>query len=235
MRIEEVALRLTLAIIIGGVIGYEREFQRRPAGFRTHVLVCVGAAVISMIQIFDMQYTINLIKGNPELASSIKTDVGRLGAQVISGIGFLGAGTIIRDSGSVKGLTTAASLWTVACIGLAIGMGHYALSILASIAVVISLVSLKKFESKFLEKSRLVQLEIEYLEKNNMIQKVAEYFEKKDIKVKNIEFVFDITREDEKDIYGKSLFTIMIPRYIKLSQILKELVVLEGIVKVNIV
>ncbi|WP_027623620.1 MgtC/SapB family protein [Clostridium lundense] len=235
MSLQEVVIRLTLAITIGGIIGYEREFQRRPAGFRTHVLVCVGAAVISMIQLFDLQYTVNLIKSNPELAPSIKTEVGRLGAQVISGIGFLGAGTIIRDSGAVKGLTTAASLWTVACIGLAVGMGHYTLSILSSIAVVISLVTLKKFESRFMEKSKLVQLEIEYLEKNNMIQKVSEYFERKDIKVRNIEFVFDITQENEKNVYGKSLFTIMIPRYINLSQILRDLVIVDGIVKVNVV
>lgn len=157
MRVWEVIIRLTLAIVIGGFIGYEREFKNRPAGFRTHILVCVGAAVISMIQLYNLEYTISLINNNPELGSSLKADIGRLGAQVISGIGFLGAGTIIRDSGSVKGLTTAASLWVVACIGLAIGLGYYTLSVLSSIVVVISLVGLKKVEAKFLDKSKILQ------------------------------------------------------------------------------
>ncbi|PRR78669.1 putative Mg(2+) transport ATPase [Clostridium liquoris] len=234
MKLEEVVIRLTLAIIIGGAIGYEREFRNRPAGFRTHILVCVGATVISMIQLYDLQYTINLIKANPELATSIKADVGRLDAQVISGIGFLGAGTIIRDNGSVKGLTTAASLWTVACIGLAIGMGYYALSILSSIAVVISLVTLKRFESKFLDKNKLVQLELEYLEKNNMIQKITEYFHRRNIKIKNIEFIFDTIEKDEENVYEKSLFTIVVPKYINYSQILKDLSSFDGIIKVSI-
>jgi len=187
-----------------------------------------------MIQLYDLQYTINLIKANPELATSIKADVGRLDAQVISGIGFLGAGTIIRDNGSVKGLTTAASLWTVACIGLAIGMGYYALSILSSIAVVISLVTLKRFESKFLDKNKLVQLELEYLEKNNMIQKITEYFHRRNIKIKNIEFIFDTIEKDEENVYEKSLFTIVVPKYINYSQILKDLSSFDGIIKVSI-
>jgi putative Mg2+ transporter-C (MgtC) family protein len=152
MRIADVAIRLTVAIIVGGCIGYEREMKSMPAGFRTHILVCVGAAVVSMIQLFIIQDTIRLIQQNPGLESVLKADYGRLGAQVITGVGFLGAGTILRDKGSVKGLTTAASIWTVACIGLAIGLGYYFLSLLSTICVFLVLVVLKKFEAIFFEK-----------------------------------------------------------------------------------
>jgi putative Mg2+ transporter-C (MgtC) family protein len=152
LRISDIIIRLSLCILSGGLIGYEREFKNRPAGFRTHILVCMGACIISMIQVFSLDETIRIINETPQLADALKADIGRLGAQVITGVGFLGAGTIIHDKGSVKGLTTAASIWVVACIGLAIGLGFYALSILAVISVGIVLVVLKKVEVWFTER-----------------------------------------------------------------------------------
>lgn len=147
----QVIIRLGLALIIGGAIGYEREFKNRPAGFRTHILVCIGAAIVSMIQVHSFNETTALILKHPELEGALKIDIGRMGAQVISGIGFLGAGTILHDKGSVKGLTTAASLWVVACLGLAIGMGYYALGALSGVMVFLVLVVLKRVEAKVLE------------------------------------------------------------------------------------
>jgi putative Mg2+ transporter-C (MgtC) family protein len=135
MLIYDVAIRLILAVVVGGLIGYEREYKNRPAGFRTHILVCLGAAITSMIQLYSIQDTTNLILMHPELQNALKADIGRLGAQVITGVGFLGAGTIIHEKGSVKGLTTAASIWTVACIGLGVGLGYYTLTILSTICV----------------------------------------------------------------------------------------------------
>lgn len=149
MEYYEIVIRLILAIIVGGVIGYEREFKNRPAGFRTHILVCVGAAVISMIQVLSIEDTKCIILANPKMANIIKVDIGRLGAQVISGVGFLGAGTIIHERGSVKGLTTAATIWAVACIGLAVGMGYYFLSVVSVLSVYGVLVVMKK--KKFIE------------------------------------------------------------------------------------
>lgn len=121
--LAEVSLRLLLASIIGGVIGWERGRTNRPAGLRTHMLVAIGAAVVMMLG----AYTVNGFAG---VANS---DPARLGAQVISGIGFLGAGTIMKEAGSIKGLTTAASLWVVACLGLAAGSGNYIIAIMGSI------------------------------------------------------------------------------------------------------
>lgn len=191
------------------MIGYERENKNRPAGFRTHILVCLGAAVISMIQVYDIEYVATMIKNNSELSTALKVDIGRLGAQVISVQAFLGAGTIIHDKGSVKGLTTAASLWAVGCIGLAVGRGYYYLSILSAISVVIILVSLKKFEDKFRERCTSVQLQIDYNDKEKVSQDVSCYFKENNIKIKNIEFFIE---EEEKKENMSSLYTVLIPR-----------------------
>lgn len=140
LTIYEIILRIFMAIVIGGMIGYERGQHNRPAGFRTHILVCLGATIVSMIQ---DQLRINLHNyaiAFPEAAQVMKTDLGRIGAQVVSGIGFLGAGTIMRDKGVIGGLTTAASIWATGCLGLSIGWGFYYLAVPSGIAVIIVLV-----------------------------------------------------------------------------------------------
>ena len=93
----QIIVRLLLAIVIGGAIGYERQYKNRPAGFRTHILVCVGAAVVSMMQLHIVEESLQLVLENPILASAVKADSGRMPAQVITGIGFLGAGTIMHE------------------------------------------------------------------------------------------------------------------------------------------
>ncbi|MBE6024796.1 MAG: MgtC/SapB family protein [Cellulosilyticum sp.] len=125
-------VKLTLAIILGGIIGWEREHTNRPAGLRTHEVVCIGATLCMMVSEFvSFKY-------------GTMIDPTRMGAQVISGIGFLGAGTIIKEGFSVKGLTTAASLWCVSCIGLAIGAGFYSGAIIATLFIYITLLIMKK-------------------------------------------------------------------------------------------
>ncbi|MFA9397271.1 MAG: MgtC/SapB family protein [Clostridiaceae bacterium] len=234
MSYIEVVLRLLLAVVIGGIVGYEREYKNRPAGFRTHILVCVGAAVVSLISLFSLQDTIKLISEHPELANSIKIDVGRYGAQVISGIGFLGAGTIIHLKGSVRGLTTAASLWTVACIGLAVGLGYYPLSIIATLIVFIVLVTLKRFESRFLDKNKYAKLEIVYDNKLEFIKTSEDYFDSIGLRVKDIEFnVEDIETSDSK--YNSAFYTIYVPNYVRKTEIIQGLVKLEHVIKVTLI
>jgi len=135
--------RLIVGVIVGGLVGYEREFKNSPAGFRTHILVCLGATIISLITEYDIQ-KIMVIAQNPMYAEVIKVDIARLGAQGISGVGFVGAGAILREKGSVRGLTTAATLWIVACLGLAVGRGLYALSLTAAVIIFIILSLFKK-------------------------------------------------------------------------------------------
>jgi len=126
----QVVFRILLAVIFGTLVGLEREHAHRPAGLRTHVLVCVGSCLVMLTAQFMYNYYHQF---------SPNMDIARLGAQVISGIGFLGAGTIIRNGSSVKGLTTAASVWAVACIGLATGIGFYLGTTVATIIIFIFL------------------------------------------------------------------------------------------------
>lgn len=130
----EALLRLALAGFFGGLIGYEREHSHRPAGLRTNILVSIGSALVMLTSGFIFT----------TYSGTVNVDPARLGAQVISGIGFLGAGTIIREGFSVKGLTTAASLWAVSCVGLAVGIGYYEGAIIATIFILITLNIVKR-------------------------------------------------------------------------------------------
>ena len=151
MNTLAVAFRLVLAVLCGGLIGIEREYKRRPAGFRTHILICLGAAMTTLTS----QYMF--------LTMHLYTDVARLGAQVISGIGFVGAGTIIvtRDK-RVKGLTTAAGLWAAAIIGLVCGAGYAECAIFATAVVLLVEVVLVRLETRLTSKSTDLTLYIEY-------------------------------------------------------------------------
>lgn len=137
----ELTIRLVLALLLGGLIGLERELGGHSAGFRTHILVCLGSAAIVLLSMY----------GFAEFSSdpNVRLDPARLAAQVISGIGFLGAGTIMRTGITVSGLTTAASLWVVAAIGLTVGAGFYYGSAVLTVLVVVSLFVLNKVEKKF--------------------------------------------------------------------------------------
>jgi putative Mg2+ transporter-C (MgtC) family protein len=129
-----ICLRLACAMLVGLVIGTEREYTNRPAGMRTHVLVSLGACVVAITGVV--------------LHSNYAADPGRLAAQVITGVGFLGAGTILREGFHVKGLTTAASLWTVACLGIAAGYGYYAVALAGTLFAFITLTILEFLQDR---------------------------------------------------------------------------------------
>ncbi|GAB6169935.1 MgtC/SapB family protein [Clostridium carnis] len=188
LTIQDILIRFFLAVLIGGVIGYEREVNHRAAGFRTHILVCIGATLISLIQINIGNKAIELIDMNKELANVIKLDYGRLGAQVITGVGFIGAGTIMHNKGNIKGLTTAATLWVVACLGLAIGMGDYLISLVGAIFIVVTLVFLKRIEYRFIEKIIIKKIEIQYFKSYTTQVFIEKCFEEEMISIKSIEF-----------------------------------------------
>jgi putative Mg2+ transporter-C (MgtC) family protein len=192
----EALIRILIALVCGGVIGYEREYKNRPAGLRTHMLVCIGAALVMIVS----QYLFE--KYSPGV-----TDPARLGAQVISGIGFLGAGTIIRDRFSVKGLTTAATLWVVACIGLAIGSGYYLMAIIITGIIFLALILFRKLERVLKVKPSMAKLKItaEYPDNHSAdikknIEEMGFIISKtKFIKNKSgntIDFIFDISCKD---------------------------------------
>jgi putative Mg2+ transporter-C (MgtC) family protein len=139
---HESLLQLFLAAALGGIIGLEREASGKPAGFRTNLLICLGAALITQLSV-DIARDITLPGG-------FGADPGRIAAQIVSGIGFLGAGTIIQARGSVMGLTTAATLWVVAAIGMAVGAAAYLQAIAGTLLVILALMLLGRFEDYLL-------------------------------------------------------------------------------------
>ena len=179
LTVEVVAFRLFLAVLFGGIVGYEREKNNRPAGFRTHILVCFGAAIVSMVQDQLRLDILDLARNESiAVASVIKTDLGRLGAQVISGIGFLGAGSIMKEKGeTVGGMTTAAGIWATGCVGLGIGWGFYNIAVAAIVFMLLIMVSFKKFESKLVRKARLIKFEVKFLDEEGYVNGLLEAYE----------------------------------------------------------
>jgi len=143
MDVFSMVFRLLLSFLLGGVIGLERETHRRPAGFRTHILVATGSCLITLVSVYSAT-----LDG---FGATGAVDPTRIAANIITGIGFLGAGTILRDGMTVRGLTTAASLWVVSGIGLAVGFGFYAGALLVAGLVTMTLVFLDKIEKKYFE------------------------------------------------------------------------------------
>jgi putative Mg2+ transporter-C (MgtC) family protein len=137
----ELGLRLTLGLVLGAAIGFERELHRQPAGFRTHSLVSLGAALFTIVSAYAF--------------TGPSVDPTRIAAQIVSGIGFIGAGTILQHRGSIRGLTTAASLWSVAAIGTAAGAGLIALSLIGTLLILVVLAVLDQVEAFITRRLRL--------------------------------------------------------------------------------
>jgi len=148
----ELALRVVLAVVAGGLVGLEREWSNHAAGFRTHILVCLGATSIMLLSVYGFSAFADEV--------NVRMDPARLAAQVISGIGFLGAGAIMRNGFTISGLTTAASLWVVAAIGLCVGAGFYFVSLLTTFVVLFSLFLLNRWEKRFFSLKRKRKLEL---------------------------------------------------------------------------
>ncbi len=172
---QAVVLRILAAILIGGLIGLERGLKNRPAGFRTYMLVCVGACLIMLTNQYIYQCT---GAGDPM----------RLGAQVVSGIGFLGAGTIVvTRHNQIKGLTTAAGLWASAGVGLALGIGFYEAAVTASLGIYMILTILQRLDSRVHKKIRVLELYVELqstVSVSNFLQSIREL----GLKLENVQF-----------------------------------------------
>lgn len=151
MNLLGITSRLVLAVICGGVIGIEREIKRRPAGFRTHILICMGSAITILTNLYLYE------------VMHLYTDISRMGAQVIAGVSFVGAGTIIVTRRQrVKGLTTAAGLWTASIIGLTCGAGYAECAIFATLMVMLSEILLVRLEYRLVDRTSDVNIYIEY-------------------------------------------------------------------------
>ena len=174
LNVWSITIRVFLAAIFGGIIGVERTTKKHAAGLRTYILVCIGSCMIMLINIFIV-------------ASYGDGDIGRMGAQVISGIGFLGAGTIIITSRSrIKGLTTAAALWACAAMGLSLGVGFYTLAIIGFIIIFIALTFFPVIENYFSKHTSNYEIHIEF-EKSENLREFIKYVRERNLKIKALE------------------------------------------------
>ena len=210
--------RLTLAVICGGLIGAEREVKRRPAGFRTHILICLGAAITTLTS----QYL---------LFQHLFNDIARLGAQVISGIGFVGAGTIIvtRDK-RVKGLTTAAGLWAAAIIGLVCGAGYVECALFATFMVLVAELLLIKIEYRFARKIDDVNLYVEYV-KADSIESIVRLLRERRVKMNGLE-ITRVAAEDGAQHYN-AVITVQISKKQLDNELVKSITELENVLTVE--
>ena len=206
LTFTETVIRLLLATVCGGLIGIERGRKHRPAGFRTHMIVCIGAALTMVLSIFISDLMVNVWQLDE---SQIKIDLSRLGAQVINGIGFLGAGTIIiTGRQQIKGLTTAAGLWASACMGLAIGAGFYAGALVACLLIIITVVLLTKLESFILAHSRNVNMYIEF-ENMDDVALIVSTFKENGVKVFDVEIS---KQKSATNSFPNAIFSLLLPK-----------------------
>ena len=210
-------VRLTLAAFCGGLIGIGRVKKRRPAGFRTHTLVCLGAALTMIIS----QYL---------WARGQSTDLSRLGAQVINGIGFLGAGTIIvTGRQQIKGLTTAAGLWASACMGLAIGAGFYVGAIVGCALIIITTSVLSALEVKIMSTARNMNIYIEF-QNTDDIGRVIDSVKKLEVKIYDIE----ITRIRSSDgLPPSAILTLRLPKKLRHADLMAAIASVSGVQSVE--
>ncbi len=219
-RIEllSVAIRLVLAVICGGFIGIERERKRRPAGFRTHILICLGAAMATLTS----QYIV--------IEMGYYTDMARLGAQVIAGIGFIGAGTIIvTKRRQVKGLTTAAGLWTAAIVGLCCGAGFVEGAVITTLIVIVVELLLVKLESLALSSARSFNIYVEYVD-NSKLGSIVDAIKKSDVYINDME----ITKLADESGHFSAVFTLQMARKKPSQIVLTTIAKLDGIVSVEV-
>ena len=197
----ELFFRLVLACVLGGVIGYERQSRRKSAGLRTNMLVCLGSCLVMLLS--QQLYR--------EVEGLTNADPARLAAQVVSGIGFLGAGAIMKEGLTVTGLTTAACLWVVAGVGLAAGAGYYSGALIATALVFVTLGSLSRLD-EWVDHEKNFSLSIYTVDKPGQVMKISSCLEDLQLRIRGIKLKAD---EDEVDLSGEKLLYINLEIYNK--------------------
>lgn len=209
-----VFIKMFLAVICGGAIGIEREHKRRTAGFRTHILICLGACMTTMVSHFMFSYL------------HLYTDVSRLGAGVVAGIGFIGAGTIIvTKRRQVKGLTTAAGLWTCAIIGLAIGAGYFEAALLSTIIILLAEIFFSRFEYWVLENAKNINIYVEYTGNENLDSVIR--------LLKSYRVVIIDLEITKSGVNSCAIFQLQLPKKISHDKVMTAISASEGIISVE--
>lgn len=214
----ELLLRLTLSCVLGGVIGYERQSRRKSAGLRTNVLVCLGSCLIMVLSQEIYQHVEGLTNADPA----------RLAAQVVSGIGFLGAGTIMKEGLTVRGLTTAACLWVVAGVGLAVGAGFYSGALFTSALVFGTLGTLSRIDDWVIHEKNL-SISIQSIDTLGQVGRISECLDLLNIRIKGIQ-----VKANTEDTIFIDLF-VYNSSGVKNVNIAEELKRVKGVISVDII
>ncbi len=218
----DLLIRIAMAVVIGSIIGAEREHKNRPAGLRTHVLVCLGATTVALLETLLWKPALGL-----PADGAIGFTLTRLSAHVLSSIGFLGAGTIIFSQQKVTGLTTAASLWCIACLGLMAGFGFYWLAALLGVVVMVVLHLLQKI----IRVNTMKHVEISFFNRTETLSFINSYFQTNNILVLDIDFHVKTIRDAkaaEANIYT-NLYTLHLPSKLHYSDVVNKLSEYENI------
>lgn len=223
LSLVEIIIRILAAAVFGGVIGYNREVKGQSAGFRTHMLVALGATIIALIQIETVNSVLEIVSEKPEFAQVFSLNYSRLTAQIVSGVGFLGAGAIIVTKSSISGLTTAASIWATAAIGIAVGMGNYRIAVIGTITIVLVL-SLIKNKLRIAVGENLV---VRFLDKE--VQKeIHYYFDKHNIRYISSEFRVESELGDGRLVFSER-YVLNVPSYQTISHIVEDIGEFESV------
>ncbi|MGI5976392.1 MAG: MgtC/SapB family protein [Candidatus Limivicinus sp.] len=229
LNIYSMMIRIVLAMLIGGMIGFEREKKRRPAGFRTYMLVAMGAALTVILSQY-LDFMLSDFWVLPENLGDVQTDSSRFAAKVVNGIGFLGAGTIIvTGRQEVKGLTTAAGLFASACMGIAIGAGFYECMVIGALLILLSLKLLPLIENDIVANARNLSI---YIEMDNF-ENIGEIVNR--IKLEGVK-VYDIEIEKKKHEHMSNfsvLVSVRLPKRGSHAELLAMLSTMDGIIAID--
>ena len=222
----EVFIRLLLSLVFSGAIGFEREVSESNAGLKTHILVGVGATIVALMQVELLNQVMDLAYSNPEIASVFRSDPGRIIAQVVSGIGFLGAGTIIVTKRNISGLTTAASIWTVAIIGLALGLGFYEIAVLGFGFVIATLFVFKRL----IHIHRSDRVVVKYLPQQNSLLEIENVFASLGVHAHPVRFSTEMFGDE---LIHTHVFRIDNPKQLEFKDFVEMMSKTKGIISVE--
>ncbi|MGX7112596.1 MgtC/SapB family protein [Gemella cuniculi] len=221
----EIVLRLLLSLTLAGTIGYEREKNHSNAGLKTHMLVGIASTIVGLISSEIIYGAKEVVEKYPILTSIYGADPARLPAAVISGVGFLGAGTILVTKRNVSGLTTAASIWAVSSMGLALGLGYYKIGIIGALFIMLILVVVKKFLGLRSNK----QVSIFYSEKE-VGKDIGKLLKKYSIEYRIIHYT--VVEDNEKLTYMK-MYEFLSVQNITFNKVFDELIILDNIIEIK--
>lgn len=216
----ELLLRLFLAVLLGGLVGFEREQSNHAAGLRTNILVCLGSCLLMLLSIYGFAQFVN--------ETNVRLDPARLAAQVITGIGFLGAGTILFTGKSITGLTTAATLWVVAAIGLSVGAGFLLPAVATTVLVLLVLVVLNKLEKKFSNGKKQHHIKVLADEKETLLMALSALLTEQGVIMRRLSLQEYGDRELERSRV-MLLLNISFPKQDKLIPLMEKIKSLEGV------